>query len=297
MIMTMTIGIAAALCIVVLVLGYHLYTAERESRNAVAFAQAPKKKVDEGFILYRITELIGAPFGPAVYRSLSPKWRNSIQRRITAAGISNLTLERYARRRAGEVLLFGIIGLLALPRQFMLGALCIAVGLVMSDVVLFIEARTRQDKIQQMLPDFLDVLTVTVSAGLGFRNAISRVCASMPGPLSDELNIVLRQMELGVSRREAFEDLRRRNSSEAVAQFVTALLQAEEFGSPLSQALIEISTDMRRSAAQWARRKAQRTTPQVTGVTTATMLPSMLLLITALMYYGMGANLGSVFGS
>jgi tight adherence protein C len=78
---------------------------------------------------------------------------------------------------------------------------------------------------------------------------------------------------------------------------VTALLQAEEFGSPLSQALIEISTDMRRSAAQWARRKAQRTTPQVTGVTTATMLPSMLLLITALMYYGMGANLGSVFGS
>jgi tight adherence protein C len=296
MIMQLVIGIVAALCVVVLILGYHFYTAERDAHGSMRRLKQ-EKKTESVFILNTIAELIGAPFGPLVLRSLSPKWRSSIQRRITAAGApGGLTLDGYARRRAGEVLLYGIIGLLVLPRQFLLGALCIVVGLVMSDVVLFIEARTRQDKIQGVLPDFLDVLTVTVSAGLGFRNAISRVCTSMPGPLSDELGIVLRQMELGVSRREAFEELRQRNSSEAVGQFVTALLQAEELGAPLSQALNEISTDMRRSSAQWARRKAQRTTPQVTAVTAATMLPAMLLLITALMYYGLGANIGAIFG-
>lgn len=290
-------GAIAALCIVLVVWGFALVRSEQQMSNQYyAKDKSPEKsKVSP---IHRISETIGTPFESIVMRWLSQKRINKIQKRIVAAGApEGLNLQRYVRRRAGEVILYGLLGLMFIGDYTLIGLICIALGLTMSDVTLFIGARQRQDKIERSMPDFLDVLTVTVSAGLGFRNALVRVTDSMPGPLTDEIRIVLHQMELGVPRREAFEALRERNSTESISQFVTALLQAEELGAPLSQALVEISADMRRSAAQWARRKAQKTTPQVTAITAATVIPGMMVLIVGLLYFGTGASFGEIFGS
>jgi tight adherence protein C len=146
------------------------------------------------------------------------------------------------------------------------------------------------------MPDFLDVLAVTVSAGLSFRHALARVADSMPGALADEFTIALRQMDLGTPRREAFEDLRSRNSSEALNQFVTAILQAEELGAPLANALVEIASDMRRESAQWAKRKAQKNTPKVTAVTAALVLPAFMLLVVGAMFFGTGVDISDISG-
>jgi tight adherence protein C len=155
----------------------------------------------------------------------------------------------------------------------------------------------RQDNIQRSMPDFLDVLAVTVSAGLSFRLALARVAESMPGPLSDEFMVALRQMELGTPRREAFEDLRDRNNSEAVNQFVTAILQAEELGAPLGTTLVDIGGDLRRDSAQWAKRKAQRATPKITAITMAVTLPALMMVVLGALFIGAGVGSSGILGN
>lgn len=118
----------------------------------------------------------------------------------------------------------------------------------------------------------------------------------MPGALASEFQLALRQMELGTSRRDAFAALRERNSNEALNRFITALQQSEELGTPLTQTLHAISTDMRREDAQFLRRKAQQLNPRVTVVTAATMLPGLLLIIGGGMFLGSEIDLSVIFG-
>ena len=92
-------------------------------------------------------------------------------------------------------------------------------------------------------------------AGLGYRAALGRVAEELGGPISEEMLTALRQMELGASRRQAFLALRERSTSESLASFIAAQLQAEELGVPLSEALNDIAEDMRRTAHQNARRQ------------------------------------------
>ncbi|MES9543183.1 MULTISPECIES: type II secretion system F family protein [unclassified Actinomadura] len=294
--MVLGIGLAGALCVVLAVWGFSLVRAgERVAPSAVPVKTKAKK--NDAFILNVIADIIGRPFTGLAMELLAP-WRASIRKRIDAAGRpGGMTVESYARTTAGYVIMFATLALLMIAiGQPFFGLLCL-LGALQNEGVLRGRMNARQDTIQRTLPDFLDVLAVTVSAGLSFRVALDRVAGSMPGPLADEFMVALRQMELGTSRREAFEDLRNRNNSEALSSFVTALLQAEELGAPLQTALMDISKDMRRESSQWAKRKAQRTTPQITAVSTALTLPAVMLLVLGGMFFGSGANLGGFFGN
>jgi len=288
---------AAALSVIIGVWGFALMTAdERIAASAVPMSHKSKQKNDT-FILNALADRLGRPFTGLAMELLAPR-RIKIRRRIDAAGRpGGMTVESYARQTAGYVVMFGCIGLLLmLSGQFVLGAICLLGGL-QNEFLLYGRMQARQDNIQRTMPDFLDVLAVTVTAGLSFRLALARVAESMPGPLAEEFMVALRQMELGTSRREAFEDLRSRNNSEAVSQFVTAILQAEELGAPLTTALKDISEDMRRESAQWAKRRAQRATPRITMVTTALTLPSLMLVVLGALFYSSGASIGGIFGN
>jgi tight adherence protein C len=137
---------------------------------------------------------------------------------------------------------------------------------------------------------------VTVSAGLSFRGALDRVSSSSEGPLAEEMRSVLREMDIGVSRRRAFTNLRDRNDAEALGSFVTAVLQAEELGVPLSQALIEIAAEIRRGFAQETRRRAARAGPKVSLVVTVTIVPAAMLLIGSSLVLANIGSLSGVFG-
>jgi tight adherence protein C len=103
-------------------------------------------------------------------------------------------------------------------------------------------------------------------------------------------------MDMGVSRRQAFEELRKRNDSEQVAQFVTALQQGEELGAPIVDTLIQIANDMRRTDAQNARRKAAKAVPKATMVITSLMVPATMILLGAGLFLGSGTNFGAITG-
>ncbi|WNI29565.1 DUF5936 domain-containing protein [Streptomyces sp. ITFR-6] len=235
-----------------------------------------------------VIDRMGMRWAPAVLRMMGAKAVGKKRRQIDMAGNpGGLTIDRYAARRAvyGVLGAFGALTML-MRGQLFLAVLLVAFGAFWVEVGIWSAVRVRRDHIERTLPDFLDVLAVVVSAGLGFRQALERVAEKYEGPWADELRITLRQMDMGVSRRQAFEELRRRNDSEQVAMFVTTLQQGEELGAPIVETLIQIANDMRRTDAQNARRKAAKAVPKATFAVTTFLLPGTLLLLTVGFVYG-----------
>jgi tight adherence protein C len=241
---------------------------------------------------------LGIRWAPMVMRMMGPARNAKMRARIDHAGHPyGLTLERYAARRAVYGALGALAALVLVSRgHWLLALLLLAYGWWWADLGIWLAVRRRREDIERTLPDFLDVLAVVVSAGLGFRQALERVTAVYEGPWSDEIRIALRQMDVGVSRRDAFDQLRRRNRSDQVGQFVTALQQGEELGAPIARTLLQIATDMRRTEAQNARRRAARMVPRATGVITVLLVPATMILLIAGTIIGSQIHFGDVFG-
>ncbi|MCI3152281.1 type II secretion system F family protein [Streptomyces sp. GB4-14] len=245
-----------------------------------------------------LIDRMGMRYAPAVLRLMGPGLVAKYRRRIDLAGNpGGLTIHRYAARRAVYGALGGFGFLVFLMRgQLFVALLLLAFGAFWTEVGIWSAIRVRKDVIERTLPDFLDVLAVVVSAGLGFRQALERVSSQYEGPWADELRITLRQMDLGMSRRQAFAELRRRNDSEQVAMFVTALQQGEELGAPIVDTLVALAKDMRRTDAQNARRKAARAVPKATLMITTFMVPATMILLGAGLILGSGTDFGSLTG-
>ncbi|MCX4813488.1 type II secretion system F family protein [Streptomyces sp. NBC_01239] len=245
-----------------------------------------------------LVDRLGMRYAPLVLRLMGPKLVAKYRRKIDLAGNpGGLTIDRYAARRAVYGFLGGFGGLVFLVKgNYLLAVILFAFGALWTEVGIWSAIRIRRDVIERTLPDFLDVLAVVVSAGLGFRQALDRVASKYEGPWADELRITLRQMDLGMSRRAAFTELRRRNDSEQVAMFVTALQQGEELGAPIVDTLVALAKDMRRTDAQNARRKAARAVPKATMMITTFMVPATMLLLGAGLLLGSGTDFSTITG-
>ncbi len=244
----------------------------------------------------QLIDLLGARLGPALLARMSPRMRESTVRRLDLAGRPNgIGLERYAELKAGLLAIAALVALffLALGSWFV-ALLCVLLGWIGIDIWLSRTGRRRQAQLERDLPDFIDILAITVRAGTGYRAALRRVANSLTGPAPDEVLATLRQMDLGATRREAFQSLRERNNSPTLDGFVAAQLQAEELGVPLADALASIAEDTRRAAAQTARRRAQRAAPRISLIGATVLLPATMLLIGAGMVIGSGIHLGQI---
>lgn len=247
---------------------------------------------ERGWLTARLANWLALRLGPRLAPTLRAGRRGALERRLDYAGRpGGLSVQRFLGLKGAIALMagLGIGGLL-----FLLGSTPVfivilgAAGWFAPDVWLSRTGRLRQEAIERGLPDFLDILAVSVRAGLGYRYALRRVAESLSGPVSDEMLIVLRQMELGQNRREAFLALRERNKSDSLKSFVAAQLQAEELGVPLAEALNDIATDMRRVAHQSARRRAQRAAPRVSLIATTLIVPGAMILIVLSVYFASG---------
>ncbi|GAB3591180.1 DUF5936 domain-containing protein [Angustibacter peucedani] len=251
-------------------------------------------------------ERSGGPLGAlgrALSRPLAQAMGQSrlekLNRRIELAGRPDgVTVQSHLERKARLLFIFGTSALvLGLKGKWPVAVLVVVVAWALPELTLRSQRQARQRRIDSDLPDFLDVLAVTVSAGLSFRAALERVSSRYVGPLSDEITHTLREMDVGEARRTAFERLRTRNDSEALNQFVVALLQAEELGTPLTEALDQIALEMRRSTAQRARQQAARTSPRVALVVTLVMVPGALVLLVVSILLSSGLDLGVLTNS
>jgi len=248
-----------------------------------------------------VTRLVRAAnkrFGPALAGVSSPKRRERVRHLIETAGRPDgMNLERYQEQKVAYTLGAGLVGILfALIGVILLLPGLLILGWTLPDLRIGSLARSRQARIEKDLPDFLDILAVTVGAGVAFRPAVSRVCEALGGPVAEEMTMALRQIDFGAGSREALEEVRRRNESEALEEFITAVLQAEELGAPLAGTLVDQAADMRRSSHQRARRRAQRAAPRVSLVVTTLIVPASMLLIVVAIFLSSDVDLGGLFG-
>lgn len=246
----------------------------------------------------QLLDLLGARLGPRLLAGMRQPRRAAVQRRLDLAGRpGGMNLERYAEVKAATRAVALVLALLFVALGATIEALLLlALGWVGVDFWLSRLGRHRQERLERDIPDFIDVLSITVRAGTGYRAALARVAASLEGPPAEEVLATLRQMDLGATRREAFAGLRERNSSPTLDSFVAAQLQAEELGVPLADALASIAADTRRAAAQSARRRAQRAVPRVSLITATLLLPPTMLLIGVGLFIGSNVHLGLFHG-
>ncbi|WHM36875.1 DUF5936 domain-containing protein [Streptomyces sp. BPTC-684] len=294
--MELILGLIGGLSVLGAFEGVRMYRAEAKLPGdlALALEVGATRTTRTGGAIDRL----GIRYAPLVLRLMGPKRVGEKRRKIDMAGNpGGLTIDRYAARRAVYGAL-GAVGAVVMVSggNYLLALLMVAFAYYWVEVGIWAAVRRRRDDIERTLPDFLDVLAVVVSAGLGFRQALERVAEKYEGPWADEVRIALRQMDMGVSRRQAFDDLRRRNDSEQVAMFVTALQQGEELGAPIVDTLIAIATDMRRTDAQNARRKAAKAVPKATLMVTTFMVPATMILMASAMLLGSEADIGSLTG-
>ena len=114
----------------------------------------------------------------------------------------------------------------------------------------------RKLAMQKALPDTLDLLVISVEAGLGFDSALARVVQTVPGPLSEEFFRMLQETRVGVSRRDAMRHLMDRTDLEELRSFLLAMMQAEAFGVTIARVLRVQADEMRVKRRQRAQEKA-----------------------------------------
>ena len=142
--------------------------------------------------------------------------------------------------------------------NLMVGGLVFFALMAGPDARLNRKVSSRQHHIQIMLPDVLDLLTISVEAGLGFEQAMDRVIHAVPGPLSDEFARMLGEVRAGASRADAMRAMDERCNVVEVRSFVLAILQADTFGVSIGRVLRSQSEEMRIKRRQLAQEKAQK---------------------------------------
>src|SRR5436189_17024 len=118
-------------------------------------------------------------------------------------------------------------------------------GFIAPDFAVSAKARSRKDQIRAELPDALDLMAVSVEAGMGFDGAISKLTEYMHGPLADEFALTLSEVKIGESRQVALKKLSDRAGSPELSNFVRAIIQADQLGISLGRILRVQATDSR----------------------------------------------------
>jgi tight adherence protein C len=126
------------------------------------------------------------------------------------------------------------------------------------DAILNRRVEERQHAVRVQLPDILDLLTISVEAGLGFEQALDRTIHAVPGPLTEEFSRMLGETRAGSSRAEAMRALESRLEIPEVRSFVLAVLQADTFGISIGRVLRSQAEEMRIRRRQLAQEKAQK---------------------------------------
>lgn len=137
----------------------------------------------------------------------------------------------------------------------------------------------RQGSIRRDLPDVLDLMAISVEAGVGFEGALEIVCRHFKSPLAEELSRTLREMELGLPRKDALQNLKRRTEVAELSNFIVILIQADELGMPIGRVLRTQGAEMRSKRRQWAREKAGKLPVKILGPLILFILPAIFVVI------------------
>ena len=257
-----------------------------------------KRAADYGHTKIRATDLERLRFrervlAPAAARfasiplKLSPRTSvESVQTKLMAAGLSQkLTPQAFLAIKGGALVGGLTLGFL-LPALFgtITGAIFMVpafgmMGFLGCDSFLTMRVRARREAVRAELPDALDLLAVSVEAGLGFDGAIAKLTDHMDGALVDEFAITMGEIRIGESRQVALKKMAERVPAPELAAFVRAVVQAEQLGISLGRILRVQAADSRLRRQAAAEEKAMKAPIKMLFPTVIFIFPAMFLVI------------------
>jgi tight adherence protein C len=209
-----------------------------------------------------------------------------VSARLLAAGlgrrISATTFLAFKSALALGGLVLGALfgGAAAGPGGVLFAAIALAgIGFIVPDFVVSGKARSRKDRIRAELPDALDLMAVSVEAGMGFDGAISKLTEHMEGPLADEFALTLSEIRIGESRQDALKKLADRTGTPELSSFVRSIIQADQLGISLGRILRVQATDSRLKRQAAAEEKAMKAPIKMLFPTVLFIFPAMFLVI------------------
>ena len=167
-----------------------------------------------------------------------------------------------------------------------------AFGFVLPNILLHNAGQKRESQMSRAMADALDLLTISVEAGLGFDAAMGRVARNTKGPLAGEFSRVLQEMQIGVGRMQAMRALGDRSTLPELRGFVSAMVQADAFGIPIGDVLRVQSKEMRIKRRQRAEEKAQKVPVKILFPLIFFILPTMFIVILGPTALGMAGFFG-----
>lgn len=223
---------------------------------------------------------------------------NSVEKDILASGnFQGRGMSGFLYYIIGLTLGLLLIGVLFISRNhvsFFRGLLIIigAIGTGVGFPVFVLKSMVaeRQDAIRRAMPDVLDLLCVSVQAGMGFDGAMGKVTAKMHGPLIEECDRLLQELRMGVTRRNALLRLSERCGIEEMQLFTAALIQAEKLGVGLAQVLEVQSENMREIRRQRAREEAAK-------LPTKILFPTLIFIFPVIFVVALGPPLVAIVQS
>ena len=263
---------------------------ERERRSLVrrAASYGRVRQVTGGEERASLGERVVAPLASKIAALMLRMNRHEdvdqVQQRLLAAGMSTVSPSGFLAAKgflAGVGGVFGLILWLSTGRSLgfvmMLGL--IAIGYIAPGYVVGARARRRRDEVQAALPDALDLLAVSVEAGLGFDAAISKLIEHMDGPLIDEFGLALSEMRVGEARQDALKKLSARVDSPELSAFVRAIIQADQLGISLGRILRVQAVDTRQKRQAAAEEKAMKAPIKMLFPTVVFIFPAMFIVV------------------
>lgn len=188
-----------------------------------------------------------------------------------------------------KVLGLGVLGAVAFlymlsrdssaPQKILIITGVAAFGYVLPNILLYNAGQKREKLIRSALPDAIDLLTVSVEAGLGFDAAVGRVAKNTTGPLAQEFTRLLQEMQIGVGRVEAMRAVAERTSLPDLKSFCLAMVQADNLGIPIGRVLRIQSSEMRVKRRQRAEEKAQQVPVKIMIPLVLFILPCLFIVI------------------
>src|SRR3954469_16458287 len=179
------------------------------------------------------------------------------------------------------IFLFAVVGVLDLPPtlRLLMGAVGLMFGYTIPEFWLGGRVRKRQHAILLQIPDALDLLTISVRAGLGFDAALGKVVEKLQGPLTEEFRRALAEVRVGKARREALRDIVPRTEVPALTNFLGAIIQAEQLGVSISKVLQVQSEQLRIERRQRAEEQAAKAPIKMLFPLVGCIFPSLFIVI------------------
>ena len=269
--------------------------------EAELYAAVPDTPVIERVEAPLVTRIFG-PVGQSLRHSLSRLYPSSDIDRVHAdllkAGLTgSVRAEEFVAIQVGSVMLgiaFGLISLVSGLTSVKTGLAALfilpLIGGLAPSYWLRHRIKTRRDQVTNDLPDLLDLMTISVAAGLGLEQAMQVSCARFESPVCHELRLTLREMELGLSRHDALENLKLRTDIDDLVTFSVVLSQADALGLPIGRVLGAQADEMRDKRRQRAREKAAKVPVKI-------LFPLALCFLPAIMIVVLGPLVGPIKGA